>query len=339
MKKTFLSIFIVLLLSLVLVVAGCSNGQEGSEGDAEKTGADLEESKYPERPIEVVVGWGAGGGTDVFARAMAKAVKDPLGVAIPVKNMEGASGAIGGDYLQQQPADGYTMWAATPNFVLNVVSGRTEYNLADFIPVAQIQNDTAAIQVNKESPFETIEEFVEYAKENPKKLKIGGTGTVSSDEFAVIEFEEAADIELNYVPYESAGDMHAALLGGHIDAIYEQFGPTISLIEEGSIKCLVAFSESEIEGIDVPIAPDKGWDVTTGMWRGFFVKAGTPDYIVEKLQDALMEAMDDPEYKDLEKQTYLHLRPGFLNSKDFKEKIEAESEMYTKTMKDLGHID
>jgi len=156
-----------------------------------------------------VVGWGAGGGTDIFARAITKPVADKFNVPINVKNMPGASGAIAGAYLLQQPADGYTVWAMTTTFVINSLLGNSEYKLEEFIPLARVQHDTSTIQVVKNSQFQTIDELVSYAKKHPGQLKVGvsgsrisgGIGAPGFDEIVVALFEEAAEIDLHTVPF------------------------------------------------------------------------------------------------------------------------------------------
>ncbi|WP_051534217.1 tripartite tricarboxylate transporter substrate binding protein [Desulfitibacter alkalitolerans] len=334
-KNKYLAILLVVVLGIVLLVGGgCGgNNQPGADGGKEV------DDKYPERAIEVIVGWGAGGGTDVFARSITKAASEILGQAMPVKNMPGSSEAIAGDFIIQQPADGYTIWAMGVNTAVNMALNRTPHNLNSYIPIARIQHDTAMIQVTKESPFKTIDQLVEYAKNNPGEIRIGGTGAGSFDDVVVALWAEAAGLDLIYVPYEGAGGMHSALLGGHIDVMFEEIGPVSGLVEEGSLIPLMAFTEERSTRLpDIPTSVELGWDITLGNWRGIMVKAGTPDYIVEKLQDAFAKAKDNEEYLQYEADSYLNLRPGYLNSKDFREFIEKEIEIFSEALKKLGHI-
>jgi putative tricarboxylic transport membrane protein len=211
-RKANLSLLCAVLLVAALALGGCGGATDGK-------------AKYPERSIEGIVGWGAGGGTDVFARAIAKPAGEILGKPIVIKNMPGSSGAVAGDYVTQQPADGYTLWFMGSNYAVNVALGRTPHPLSDYIPIARIQHDTAMLQVTKNSKFKTIDDIVAYAKANPGKLKVGGTGAASFDEVVIALWEEAAGIKVNYVPYEQGGQMQAALLGGHIDVMFEELGP------------------------------------------------------------------------------------------------------------------
>lgn len=320
------------LLSLSLLVTGCG-GSGGGEEKKEAAG------KYPERPIEVIVGWGAGGGTDVFARAISKPTAEIIGQSMPVKNMPGASGSIAGDYTIQQPADGYTIWADGSNYAVNVALGRTPHKLDAYIPIARIQHDTAMLQVTKDSKFKTIDDLVTFAKANPGKVKVGGTGAASFDEVVIALWEEAAGVDVNYVPYENGGAMQSAVMGGHIDVMFEELGPTASLVKEGSLKAILAFTDKKIDSMpDLPVSVDKGWNVTLGNWRGVMVKAGTPEDVVNKLRETYKKAYDDPSYKEIEKQNYLDLRPGYQDGPEFAKHIEGEIEIYRQALVKLGYV-
>lgn len=306
------------------------------------TGCDTEagpDENYPTRSIDVVVGWGAGGGTDVAARTITRYASETLGVSMPVRNLEGGSGLIAGDNVVSQPADGYTMWAMGSNYVVNVALGRTPHDLDAYIPVARLQHDTAALHVNINGQFSTIDELVDYAKANPGDVTIGGTGAASFDEVVIATFLKEAEIEVTYVPYESGGTMQAALLGGHIDVMFEEFGPAKAMLEEGSIKPVVVFSDDRLDAYpDLPTAQEKGWNVSNGIWRGFLVKAGTPDHIVQSLRDALKESYDNPEYKEFEEGNFLHLREGWQDGEDFRKLMEEEIEQFRVILESLGHI-
>ncbi|MDK2824210.1 MAG: hypothetical protein PWQ67_2408 [Clostridia bacterium] len=328
--------FSIVFLSLVLIVGGCLV-QKSEESNKEQ-------NVYPNRPIEVVVGWGAGGGSDIFARAITKPVADKFSIPINVKNLPGASGTAAGNYLLQQPADGYTIWAMTTTFTINSLLGRLQHDYDEFIPLARIQHDTHAIQVSKDSPFQTIDQMVEFAKEYPGQLTISGSGSPQSgspgfDEIVVTLFEEAAGIDLNYVPFEDAGQMHNALLKGQIDLIIEEFGPTIKYIKEEKIRPLVAFSDKKIKDFPkLPIAVEKGWDVTLGVWRGLMIKAGTPVERVKILEEAFQEAFEDPGYKETERLRYWNLRSQYLGSEEFSKALKEEMVLYEKILKKLGYI-
>src|SRR5699024_2762568 len=118
-----------------LLLSACS---EAAQEDA---------AKYPEENIEIVVGWGAGGGSDSFTRAIAKEMSKELDTNINVVNKEGSSGAIAGDYILKQPADGYTIWAVSSNFPINIADNKTEHNLDEYTAIGRVQSDVMALQI------------------------------------------------------------------------------------------------------------------------------------------------------------------------------------------------
>jgi len=186
----------------------------------------MAQDKYPSRNIEYVVGWGAGGGSDIFARIINIPVRRALSTNIAVINMPGAASAIAMEYVQKQPADGYTILGLTSELVSNQLQGRSKYTHRDFSPVMRAHVDTGMIQTAPKSPFKTWAEFLKFAKTGGRKIRFGGTGAAGFDEIASLVILDSAGIadKVTYVPYDSAGEMHAGLLGGHLDAMYEEPG-------------------------------------------------------------------------------------------------------------------
>lgn len=292
---------------------------------------------YPKRTIQYIVGWGAGGGSDVFGRVITIPVKNKLGVPVIVVNMPGASSATATNYVMDQPADGYTVFGITSDIMSNIFLDRTKYTQKDLTPIIRAHVDIGMIQIGPHSPFKTWEALVKHAKENPGKQTWGGTGAGSYDEVATAVLRNAAGINVKYVPFESASEMHAALLGGHIHAMYEEAGPVIAMIEAGKTQPVIVIAEKRLERFpNVPCAKELGYAIPPLQWRGVAVKKGTPQTIVEILEKAFTEAIKSPEYQDFEKKRFLNLYPGFLGSKDFAVDLDREYPIYEKIMKTMG---
>ena len=304
------------------------------------TSAQVEKPEnYPTRTIEIYTGTGPGGGTDVFARAISIQLRRTLGVPIVIINQPGASGTIAINTLQTSPADGYTILAAGPDVPVSIALGRIEYGVEEFIPLAKCQHDIGALHVSGTSNFETVQDLVDYAKANPKKLTIGGIGTKSIDELVIAKWAKEAGIEFKWVPYDGAGDFTAALLGGHIDAIFEEVGKIVDLTESGKVKTLMLFYEKRIPGLDVPSSVELGYKTTEGIWRGLFLKAGTPDDIVKYLEAAIRGSYDTGVYQAIAESQYLHLREGWSGTEDFTELVTEEVRVRKELFKALGYIE
>ncbi|MEW6229921.1 MAG: tripartite tricarboxylate transporter substrate-binding protein, partial [Bacillota bacterium] len=146
-------------------------------------------------------------------------------------------------------------------------------------------------------------------------------------------------IKYRYVPYESASEMHAALLGGHVDAMYAEPGHDMNLLEAGTMKAILVFTAKRVERFkDVPCAGELGLAVPPPIWRGAAVRKDTPQAIVDKLEKAFTAALQSKEYKDFEERQALNVYPGFQGSKDFASSMAAEYELYEKALKELGYI-
>src|SRR5699024_733476 len=130
-------------------------------------------------------------------------------------------------------------------------------------------------------------------------------------------------VEFNFVPVDGAGDMYSDLLGGHTDAMVEEFGPAQDLYEDDEIKPLAVFSEERLEDFpDLPTSEEMGWDLFDGNERGFIIKDGTDPDIVEKLEEAMKKAYESEDYQQYEKENYLDLRDGWMDSEEYEERLE-----------------
>jgi putative tricarboxylic transport membrane protein len=307
---------------------------------------------YPKRKIEWNLWYGPGGGTDIFSRTIGIPARRYLKVPLVIINIPGAAGANGMIYTMEQPADGYTITSIGNDLPINDVLKRAKFQgepltIDDFVPIIRCQYDTATIQVSSEksqsrgTPFKDIQDLVGYAKQNSGKVTIGGTGSAGFDEVVVATFLEAAGIKAKYIPFDSAGKMHAQVLGGHIDAMFEEFGSTIALLEKGDIRALVVFKEDRVKDkrfADIPVAPELGWDVTMGRWRGIGAKAGTPPDRIEYLHQVFKKAMDHSIYKGMEKTRLLDLRPGYMGPQELSKLIKKEKDTFASVLKELGYV-
>ncbi|MGI6028286.1 MAG: Bug family tripartite tricarboxylate transporter substrate binding protein [Candidatus Heteroscillospira sp.] len=334
------------LLSMLLCVvmlgamlAGCNDNSAPATGSPESNAPSNESADaYPSRPIEVISQFGAGGGTDIFIRAVGVDAGKLLGQSVVPISATGGGGLVAYDRFSTQPADGYTLYAIGPEQVFMHVWDQLNFE-EELEPVIRCQMDTSFLYAKKGSQFTDIDTVVEYAKANPGKLNVAITGAASYDEVLVNMWAKAAGIDINLVVFGSGSESIAALLGGHVDILHEEIGPARSLIDSGDAVPLVAFTDEPITNYDivkdVPTSVSKGWDVTIGRWRGFAVKKGTDPAIIEKLYDAFSKAMEGEIYQANEKENMLDIRPGLMNGEDFKEFIQSEIDAYSVVMDEL----
>lgn len=326
--------FSLVLLSLLLILAACG-GENNGIGKTNNASGNKGNGDYPNKNIEILVGHGAGGGTDLFTRAAVKELEEVLGVNINVVNQEGGAGVVAAQNAFKAPADGYTL-IGDAAFPITTASGTNTHGLEDFVPIARFQSDTYALWVDP-SKYDDIEEFVKEAEKNPDKITIGGTGSMGMDELTVIQLRDKSGADFKFIPMEGAGEMHAGVIGGHLDAMVEEFGPAKSLYEDESIKPLIVFNEERLEEYpDIPTTVENGWDLVDGNERGFYVKKGTDQEIIDILEDAMKQAYETERYQEYQEESFLHLREGWLDSEDFTVRTEELIEKYKEIMDNIS---
>ena len=297
---------------------------------------------FPRRAVEMVVPFGAGGASDVFARQFAEIATKYLGAPITVVNKGGAGTIVGMTYAYSAPADGYTILEITPS--VPIVEARNSSSIkfrAEFEPIMRVQADIQLFGVPKDSPFKTIEDLIAFAKANPKKVKIGGISPGALDDYIANGFAKAAGFQWNYVPYKGASVMKAAVLGGELDVYQDKVISFMSLVESGDVRPLVVLSKSRVDVPalkDVPTSVEKGVNFTQGSWRGFVVRKGTPEEVKKIIIDAFQKAYDDPAYKEVEKQQMTDILPGYLNAEDFRKSLDEEVANFTAVFEELGLV-
>ncbi len=293
----------------------------------------LAQEKFPSRTIEVSNMFGPGGGTDIFVRTLAIDARRILKVPLVVTNMTAGQGVASTKYVLDQPADGHTLLAFGPEQIFNAILGRIDYK--EFEGVIMCQMDQSMFYVSKDKGrFKTIKEVIQFAKANPGKIKLAGTGAAGFDEVLVKQFNKKAGVDITYIPYESASEAKAALVGGHIDLLHEEPGVIISLIDAGTILPIVVFTEQRLKKFaEVPTARELGIDITMGRWRGLAVKKGTPKDRIKILHDGFKQAMESDVYKTVTHSQLLDLRPGYLNAEDFTKFWAEEDKIYSEILK------
>ncbi|MFC7062423.1 tripartite tricarboxylate transporter substrate binding protein [Halobacillus seohaensis] len=328
--KNFSKYLSVLCLGLLLLVAGCS-GDESSSADNEDTDA----SSFPEKPITLIVPSAAGGGTDSTARALANATEDHLGESIGVENKEGGSGATGMTEGANADPDGYTVSMVFVELTMLNHLGLSDLTSDQFKPLGLVNLDPAALTVPADAPYDTIDEFIEYSKENPGEVKVGNAGTGSIWHIAAESFAKETELELNHVPFDGAAPAVTSLMGGHIDAVTVSPAEVLPQVESGDLKTLGVMSDKRSDMMpDVPTFEEEEVDVTpVGTWRGLVVPEDTPDEIAGKLEEAFLKGAEEEEFTEFMKNNGLGLE--VKNSEEFEEFMNKESQFYGDIISDL----
>jgi tripartite-type tricarboxylate transporter receptor subunit TctC len=246
---------------------------------------------YPERPLMLMVSYGAGGATDFQARiaTMTAGNEDALGQPIAIVNKPGAGGRVGWNWLATQAeADGYTLGAYNvPHFIAQSIEGGVEYSIDSFEPIANWGADPAVFVVGADSEFNSMADVVAYAKENPGKLTFSGAGLFVGHHIAALQLEQAAGVKLAYIPNNKggAGAMKAVIAGevlGGVNNLSDAFRAAAA----GNVKILGVFDLERSSFLpDVPTMIEQGYDIDNASvnFRGIMVPKGTPQEVIDKL--------------------------------------------------------
>lgn len=305
-------------LILILILSAC-----GSDDASSSDGASEE---FPNKTVEFLVAAGPGGGTDNFARQIQRQLGEQIDEDITVKNMEAASGALAHENTANSDPDGHTLDFASTTYIINVAAGQGDVTLDEITPVARLQADILNLFVNPDK-YDSLDEFLEKA-ENEGVL-IGGTHAASPDEMAFLELKRESGLNMEYIPYDGSGNAHANLLGGNVDAIFDELGSVLDYVEVGDMKPILTFAEERLsEYQDVATTVDQGWDLTNGNERGVFVNADTPEETITEIESLLKDIYDSEEYKEYAENNHLHYRGGWLGAEEYREKLQKDLESY-----------
>ncbi|MDO8694189.1 MAG: tripartite tricarboxylate transporter substrate binding protein [Sheuella sp.] len=253
---------------------------------------------FPNKPLRLVVPYPPGGGADGNARLLAQPMAAWLGQPIVVENRPGASGILAANSVLQSPADGYTMLFDTFPYVVNAVLHKLPFDpIKDLLPVSQAINMPLILVVPAATPFKSVQELITYAKANPGKLNYGSYGAGGAAHLAAELLARDAGIEWVHVPYKGGAPAMADVLAGRLSAYFTNPITGLAHIQSGKIRALATTGDQRMKVLpDVPTIKEIGYkDFEVVEWNGFFVPAGTPADVINKLSESVRLATQQPE--------------------------------------------
>jgi len=319
-----------LLILVALVFAGCSNDSSSSQ------------DSFPNGNIEIIAPASPGGGWDATARAMQKIFDDEgiIDENMNVTNKPGGGGEVGFQYLKDK--DGHTISINSSLLITNNLLGQSDLTHEDFTPLAILSTEWIATAVSPDSDFESGMDVLEQLKEDPTSLKIGvAPGLGNNDHLAFVQAatEYGVDVpKLEFMVYESGGDLLTALLGGHVDVASMSVSEAKEQHTAGELKIIAVTSEEKIEGLEeVDTWSEQGIDMVFPHWRGVM---GPPDMTEKEIAywDETISAMVETDaWKDVMKNN--EWEPFYKNSQETKEFFGEQNEMYKELLNNAGLTD
>jgi tripartite-type tricarboxylate transporter receptor subunit TctC len=253
--------------------------------------------KFPSRPVDMIIGSGVGGGSDQMGRNIARLSEKFLGVAMPCSNIAGATGNVAITNLMSGKADGYTLSTYIADTLATIPGGQAHHKVTDLVWLTRTQAVPSYFFVKADSPFKTIQDLLNYAKENPGKLKCSTLGFGSIDDITLRYFA-LKGFKITNVPYPASSERHVSVLGGHNELTYDQAGDVKQYLDAKQFRPLIVFATKRQASFpDVPCAKELGYDLFLPQFRGIVAKKGVPADRIKILADAMQKAMDTPEWK------------------------------------------
>jgi putative tricarboxylic transport membrane protein len=254
---------------------------------------------YPNNTVRLLCWSSAGAPLDVMIRQLGKQLGDILGQTFVVENRPGGEGAIAMATVINKPADGYTILSTTSSMSFAMATKDNQHTAAEFTVLPALQSEPSAIAVKGDSRFKTMKEFIDFIRDHPDQVSVGGFSSAGFHQYVFYRLQQEAHFKSIWVPFKGGQDAALALLGGHIDVAIMTPSSALSQIKNGDIRLLGISSAERNEYFpEVPTFKEQGYNVVASIWRGIMVKAGTPQSIIDTLLSAIEKMKQTKEWQD-----------------------------------------
>ena len=303
----------------------------------------IAQGSWPTRSITMIVPFPPGGLADLVARPVAEAMSRELGQPVVIENKAGAGGGIGMSLAAKSKPDGYTMVMALSSLTVlpeaDVVLGRTPmFGLNDLRPVARYTADPTVLAVRAESPWKSVQEFVDDAKKRPGAINYGSSGNYGTMHVPMEILAQVSGSKLTHIPFTGAGPAVVALLGGQIDAVSTGPATVLQHVKAGKLRVLGHWGNSKLASMpEVTSLKDAGFNAEYAQWSGLFIPSATPEPVAQRIRAAARAAAQDAKVREV------ILGAGspvqFQDSPDFEKYVQADAKRMVDVVKKIGKVE
>ena len=303
----------------------------------------IAQGSWPTRSITMIVPFPPGGLADLVARPVAEAMSRELGQPVVIENKAGAGGGIGMSLAAKSKPDGYTMVMALSSLTVlpeaDVVLGRTPmFLLNDLRPVARYTADPTVLAVRAESPWKSVQEFVDDAKKRPGAINYGSSGNYGTMHVPMEILAQTSGSKLTHIPFTGAGPAVVALLGGQIDAVSTGPATVLQHVKAGKLRVLGHWGNGKLASMpEVTSLKDAGFNAEYAQWSGLFIPAATPEPVAQRIRAAARAAAQDAKVREV------ILGAGspvqFQDSPDFEKYVQADAKRMVDVVKKIGKVE
>jgi tripartite-type tricarboxylate transporter receptor subunit TctC len=301
------------------------------------------QSAWPTRPITMIVPFPPGGLADLVARPVAEAMSRDLGQPVVIENRAGAGGGIGMGVAAKAKPDGYTVLLALSSLTVipeaDIVLGRQAmFALPDLRPMARFTADPTVLAVRADSPWKTVQQFVDDAKKRPGAINYGSSGNYGTMHVPMEILSQTAGIKMTHVPFTGAGPAVVALLGGQIDAVSSGPATVLQQVKAGKLRVLAHWGSAPLGSLpEAPSLKDAGYNAEYAQWSGLFIPKETPEPIAQRLRASAKAAAQDSKVKDV------ILNAGspvlYQDSAEFEKYVQADAARMAGVVKRIGKVE
>ena len=303
----------------------------------------IAQGSWPTRSITMIVPFPPGGLADLVARPVAEAMSRELGQPVVIENKAGAGGGIGMSLAAKSKPDGYTMVMALSSLTVlpeaDVVLGRTPmFGLNDLRPVARYTADPTVLAVRAESPWKSVQEFVDDAKKRPGAINYGSSGNYGTMHVPMEILAQVSGSKLTHSPFTGAGPAVVALLGGQIDAVSTGPATVLQHVKAGKLRVLGHWGNGKLASMpEVTSLKDAGFNAEYAQWSGLFIPSATPEPVAQRIRAAARAAAQDAKVREV------ILGAGspvqFQDSPDFEKYVQADAKRMVDVVKKIGKVE
>lgn len=300
------------------VFAGC--GQE-------------KKAQFPEKDMKIIVPWPAGGATDLLARVIAAEAEKKIGRSVVVENKAGGGGAVGHDDGSKAKPDGYTVTLMTTEASTAHLLGLAKFSYNDFAPILLIATSPAALAVNQESPYQSLNDFIKAAKNKPGSVKVASLAAGGIWNLAAVGMEKKASVDFNIVPYAGGAPSITAALGGHVDGVSAGFSEVLPYVQDKKLRILgVSSDQRQAAYNQAPTFKEQGIPLAMGAWWGIGVPKNTPDDLKESLHKIFKEAINSEKVQEVLKTRGFEF--NYKGPQDFSKWLEEMNKEFSLIIKE-----
>lgn len=287
------------------------------------------------KSIEIICPWAAGGGSDGNARQIGAVVGELTGKTVTVSNQTGGSGAVGFSAIMNADPDGNTIGIITAELNTLPPQGLVTFTYENMYPLIRLCTLPSVVAVRKDSPFNTLDELIQYAKANPGKLKCGTVGTGSIWHICAAKLMEVADVKMTTVPYDGASSAATAMLAGEIDLTTTELSVSHAYVRSGDMKILGIMTKERVADYpDYATCKEQGYDCVGGSFQGMFCPKGVDDATKASWEALLTDAYNSDAYQNYCKAA--GMIPAYLNHADWEAFLADDLVTVDSLMHDLG---